>query len=260
MKLEERIIPASDAYNTPGEPSVVITPAVAAPLIVGRASDVKIRLTRKKDGVPITLDDLRVVHTEPIHLLIIDESLSDYHHEHPRPTEVPGEYLFHFTPRKPGAYRIFADVVPRLSRTQEYAVCDLPGAAPGEPFADRAVTTSGQAGDLRCGLHWAGDPAKLRAKEPVAVVAEITDAAGQPFNQLEPVMGAYAHIVGFYEDRQTVLHIHPEGFEPQQPTERGGPEFKFRFYAPKPGFIRLYVQVQVAGGQRFAPFGVVVSP
>jgi len=78
-------------------------------------------------------------------------------------------------------------------------------------------------------------------------------------NKLEPVMGAYAHIVGFYEDRQTVLHIHPEGEEPKSADERGGPTFGFRFYAPKPGFIRLYVQVQVDGKQVFAPFGTMVA-
>jgi len=70
----------------------------------------------------------------------------------------------------------------------------------------------------------------------------VSSSDGQPFKDLEPIMGTYAHIVGFHEDGQTVLHIHPSGgAEPQQPTDRGGPSFKFTFFAPKPassGFTR----------------------
>lgn len=36
--------------------------------------------------------------------------------------------------------------------------------------------------------------------------------------------------------------------------------FPFRFYAPKPGYYRLYSQVQVGGTPRFAPFGLTVQP
>ena len=60
----------------------------------------------------MTLGDLIEVHTQKIHLLINDASLTDYHHEHPKPTDMPGEYAFAFTPSNPGPYRIWADVVP----------------------------------------------------------------------------------------------------------------------------------------------------
>jgi len=258
MQLEPRTIPASDVYNTPGEPSITLQPKLSTPLTAGKASEVKIRFARKKDGVPVEHRDLRVVHTEPIHLLIIDESLSDYHHEHPKPTEVPGEFAFTFTPKKPGSYRVFADVVPLLSNVQEYAWCDLSASTKGESLSDRSVTQSSWMEPLSFKLKWKDDPEFIRAKEPITAFLTVSDAAGQPFNKLESVMGAFAHIVGFYEDRKTVLHIHPEGAEPQSADERGGPALKFRFYAPKEGFIRLYVQVQVDGKQVFAPFGVMV--
>lgn len=41
-----------------------------------------LRLTDGK-GNPVNLKDLEVAHTKSIHLLIIDESLSDYQHTHP---------------------------------------------------------------------------------------------------------------------------------------------------------------------------------
>jgi hypothetical protein len=41
---------------------------------------------------------------------------------------------------------------------------------------------------------------------------------------------------------------------------RGGPVLTFQFYAPKPGFYRLFSQVQLGGTQKFAPFGIQVEP
>jgi hypothetical protein len=259
MALVPRSIPASSLYNTPGEPSIALAPTLAQPLIAGQPAAVRIRFTRKKDGAPITPDDLLVVHTERIHLLIIDESLTDYHHEHPLPTDVPGEYAFTFTPRKPGSYRVFADVVPRVSNTQEYPVCDLPAAGKGEPITDRASVNVAEVAGLRFELKWETGGLAVRAKQAVNATITVTTLEGKPFTLLEPVMGTYAHIVGFLEDRKTVLHIHPTGAEPQKPEDRGGPTFHFRFYAPAPGFIRLYGQVQVAGKNIFAPFGLTVE-
>lgn len=258
MKLVPRVIPASSLYNTPGEPSIALTPLLGRPLTAGQTSEVLLRLTRKKDHAPVTPEELLEMHTERIHLLIIDESLTDYHHEHPRPTETPGVYQFTLTPRRAGSYRVFADVVPRLSNTQEYPVCDLSAASPGESITDRREVSSVIVDGLRFELTWSGLPVK--AKQPVNAAIRVTTADGQPFTQLEPVMGTFAHIVGFHEDRETVLHIHPSGAEPQKPEDRGGPSFNFRFFAPKAGFFRLYGQVQIGGKAVFAPFGLTVEP
>ena len=38
------------------------------PVEMGRRSPVQLRLTNKKTGAPITLDQLDVVHTKPVHL------------------------------------------------------------------------------------------------------------------------------------------------------------------------------------------------
>ena len=261
MKLVPRVIPASSLYNTPGEPSVALAATLDRPLAVGRASTAKIKFTRKKDGAPVTHDELLLVHTEKIHLLIVDESLADYHHEHPRPTGVPGEFACTFTPRRPGAYRVFADIVPALSNVQEYATCDLPAVVEkGDAIPDRDATTSSTVEGLRYDLAWETGGAALRAKTPVNATIKLTTADGKPFTQLEPIMGTFAHLVAFHEDRRTVLHIHPYGVEPQTPADRGGPLMVFRFYAPKPGFYRLYAQVQIGGVARFAPFGLNVAP
>jgi hypothetical protein len=259
MALVPRIIPASTLYDVPGEPSVRVTPLFERPLAPGEPAAGKVRLTRKKDGQPVTPADLLVVHTERIHLLIVDESLRDYHHEHPRPTEIPGEYAFSFTPVRPGSYRIFADIVPGLSNVQEYADADLPGAAPGDPVQPAPNSTLAELEGLRFQLAWETGGLRLKARQPARATVTVTDAAGQPFTQLEPIMGTFAHLVAFHQDRRTVLHIHPTDAVPQQPEDRGGPSFKFQFYAPQAGYYRLYAQVQIGGKSRFAPFDLNVE-
>ena len=59
---------------------------------------------------------------------------------------------------------------------------------------------------------------KLLAGQPIDGELAVTAPDSRPFKELEPVMGAFAHLVAFHEDYKTVLHIHPQGQEPQ--TER----------------------------------------
>ena len=209
------------------------------------------------------LPDLLVMHTQPIHLLIVDGTLEDYHHEHPAPTDVPGEYAFSFTPAKTAPYRIFADVVPVDTGLQEYPFADFPTAAapdtnPPLKRPNRFVST---AGGLRFTLSFTAPDSELpRAGRVQSLRVTVSDEAGAPATKLEPVMNAFAHLVGFYEDRRTVVHLHPVGPDTLAPTARGGPELDFNFFPPKAGLLRLYCQVQAGGGMIFAPFDVNVAP
>ena len=87
----------------------------------------------------------------------------------------------------------------------------------------------------------------------------VTHADGRPFTGLEPVMGAFGHLVGFKDDRKTVLHSHPLGLEPSSAEARGGPDLDFYIYSAEPGFVRLFAQVQIGGVARFADFGLLVE-
>ena len=73
---------------------------------------------------------------------------------------------------------------------------------------------------------------------------------------LEPVLGAFAHIVGFNEDFKTVLHAHPLGDAPKDENARGGPDLEFHIVFPSAGFYKIFVQLKIAGKDLFVPFGV----
>jgi hypothetical protein len=228
-----------------------------SPLAVG----VPVRATLtliKEDGSPVLTDDLIETHTRKIHLLIIDPSLTDYHHEHPQPTPVPGEYAFGFTPQKPGPYRAFADLRPVSTGLQEYAMTNLYAATAGEALTEKSESLRATRDGLNYVLAFGQTPP--RAGQAVPVRLRVTGPGGAPVRRLEPVMGAFAHFVAFNEDRWTVLHLHPLGPPLTDPKARGGPELRFQFYTDRPGFYRLFVQVKIDGKDVFVPFGVTVQP
>lgn len=265
MALLPRRIPYSFVYAAPpGEPSMTLTASAATPPIAGQESRVKVRLAWK-DGTPVTDGDLLIAHTQRIHLLVINPTLNDYHHEHPTATGVPGEYEFTFMPRESSSYRVFANVVPAATGIQEYITTDLPGdnVSSGQDVTAilREARGEAEADGLRFRLAVGeSDGATLHAGQAQILRVTVTGKDGQPILRLEPVMNAFAHLVGFYEDGRTMLHLHPAGPDVEDPTLRGGPTLEFRFYPPKPGFIRLYCQVSVGGKTIYAPFGVNVVP
>ena len=260
MGLLTRRIPYSFIYTKPGEPSVHMTAVASGPVEAGKALTVKVRM-EKADKSPVLHDDLLVMHTQPIHLLIEEPGLGDYHHEHPVPTKTPGEYEFTFTPQKSAPYRIWADIVPEATGVQELPFADLTSAAKAAPVADTGSRFTSTAGGYQFTLALThGNDVPINAQQARGMTITIADSGGKPVTHLEPVMNAFAHLVGFYGDYQTVVHLHPTGGDVVNDALRGGPALGFVFFPPKAGFIRLYCQVNVGSKMLFAPFNVNVEP
>jgi hypothetical protein len=224
------------------------------PLRKGQEAQGTLKLTSIV-GEPLVLEDLREVHTKKIHLLIVDPTLTDYHHEHPIPTETPGEYSFRFTPRMPGPYRVFADLQPLLTGFQEYAkaVIAAPTASDGE--VEKTYARTRAQGGLEYALTF--ETETLHARVPASAHVRVS-RAGRPFFGLEPLMATFAHLVGFHERGDIVLHMHPIESRALTAEDRAGPELSFRFFADTPGYYRLFLQVQVDGESQFVPFGIDV--
>ena len=260
MGLLSRRIPASFIYTNPGEPSVHITATTSAPVEAGTKLDVRLRL-EKADQSPLVYADLIEMHTQRIHLLIEEPGLGDYHHEHPVPTDIPGDYTFSFTPRKSSPYRIWADIVPVATGTQELPFVDLPSAGKAGAIADTANRLTASTGGHRFTLAFTqGNSLPPKAGETRPMGITVTDSTGRPVTNLEPVMNAFAHLVGFYDDYRTLVHLHPTGGDVLNPEARGGPTLGFILFPPKAGFIRLYCQVSIGGRMLFAPFNLNVAP
>lgn len=216
-----------------------------------------LRLTTT-DGKPLTSDQLQISHTEKLHLLVVDETLTDYHHEHPVAGDKPGEYRFAFAPRYGGTYHIWADVVPTATGQQEYVKTEVKVQGPSAK-KNKTLNTTAEAEGYRFSLTTENNE-PLRAGKATMVMIKATTPDGKDFTGLEPVMGAFAHLVAFPEDLQSVTHVHPLGKEPEGATERGGPELSFHVEPEKAGFQKLFLQVQIGGREVYAAFGMDVKP
>lgn len=259
MQLDQRVVlePEQSATGPDAPSAVQATIEADGPLQPGVKAFAVLHL-RRTNGAPVMLADLIETHTKKIHLLIVDQSLTDYHHEHPRPTATPGDYFFSFTPQKPGPYLAWADLRPLPLGLQEYERATIAGAGPPEPTKDRKTRLSAEVEGFHFQLIL--EKPAIKVGQPVGAKLRITKADGTPYRELQPVMGAFAHLVGFNEDHETVLHLHPSGAPLENDDARGGPELAFQIYAPKAGFTRLFAQVQIEGRQVFAPFNLTILP
>jgi hypothetical protein len=218
----------------------------------GQTIRVVSQLTR--NGKPLEVDSLKLVHTQKFHLLVVDPTLTDYQHIHPQPTATPGSYLFSFTPKLSGGYRAWADITP-VGDTQHYVHADLGEVKPA--VINKIESRRAEVGGYIFTLTFDGP---INAGGAVMATIFITDNKGQNVGTLEPVMGAFAHLVGFYDDYQTVLHAHPMGEEPKNDDARGGPKLMFHLMPEKSGFVKLFAQVKIGGKEIYAPFGITVLP
>lgn len=232
---------------------IINTPALKK----GKDETVTLRLKSAISGKPLKSEDFEVVHTERVHALIIDPQLQDYKHVHPGEIDVPGEYSFAINPDTDCTYRLWADVTP-VKGKQEYAVVDIAGGdGCGNVGIDRTESVSATSGGYTATLNV--PEAGIRNGKDVMLDIKLVDDKGEDVPELEPLMGAYAHMVGFYDDYRTIAHMHPMGDEPKTDEDRGTSPVSFHFEPQQSGFVKLFLQVKVNGKEEVFPFGIVVQ-
>lgn len=219
---------------------------------------------RTFSGKPITPEDLLVVHEHPLHLMIVDPSLTDYQHVHPQPSGAKGEWSFSFTPRFGGTYRLFADFSPIATARGLYANADLNvngTVAPPNALAERAAE-GGRAPALveQDGYRFAlvANPLPIRVRRQIDLTFEAVAVNGGPV-PMQPIMGAYAHVVAFDSGRSGFAHLHPNQANPLEPPDRFKPTLNFKLTIPSAGRYVIWAQVNLAGQEVFVPFWFTVS-
>lgn len=220
-------------------------------LKAGVECEAKVILRNAATHAPVTSEELVVSHTKKLHMFVVDKSLQDYQHLHPEPTNVPGEYVCRFTPKTDYNYNAWADFTTtdgknhKLKRELE--------CASGKKIAPRIIVSDRtEEGGMQVQMQLS-DP--LQKNEASIADFTLTDTQGKPIQDLEPVMGAYAHLVGFPADGKSLIHCHPLGAEPTNDTQRGGPKLRFHIEPETSGPTQFYLQVQRGGQDIMIPFG-----
>jgi hypothetical protein len=244
-----------DGSFTDGKLTISVLPD--KPLEAGKPCHVRLRITHSDTGKPLTPEEMKVVHTEKIHYFVVDESLRDYHHIHPQPTSTPGEYDFTFTPKSPYKYTAWADIVLQSEQKERRIQTSLPGELTRGSAAYIVPCSDVSHDGMRC--QWSANPPLQQGKSSEVKIT-LSDASGKPITDLEQVMGAFVHLVGFSPDSKTMVHTHPIEKDPTDPNERGGPTFHFHMEPEISGSVQFYVQVQRNGIESYIPVGQVIKP
>lgn len=234
---------------------------IKSPLVRNKQTLTELELISIKDNKLLLPSAIKETHTEKIHLLIFDQTLADYQHIHPTSTNKPGIYQFEWTPKEASQYRVWVDLTPLNTGQQEYIMTNLGNLSKSSTQVDKALNSTYSVGERGNKIHFilSFDSQELISGKSTMGKVIVKDSQGHPFTQLEPVMGAFAHIVAINDDFKTIAHIHPMGEEPSKNSDRGGPELNFHIEPNKSGFWKIWVQVKAKGKDLFIPFGVNVK-
>lgn len=215
---------------------------LSAPESPNRAGPLRFRIIGP-DGAPVTRFAIR--HEKPLHLIVARTDAAEYRHAHPA-MAADGTWSVDWTWAAPGTYRVFADFAPGdgsddlvLSGTVTVA-----GDATARPLPPAAETAS-------------VDGYQVRMRDDSGDLRFTVTRDGRPVTDLEPYLGAYAHLVGLHSPSLAYLHAHPQG---EVGRTSPGPEVAFHVEPPTPGPYRLYFEFAHGGSVHKAEFTREFAP
>ncbi|MCM6777204.1 hypothetical protein NDR87_27320 [Nocardia sp. CDC159] len=241
---ESHSAPANPAAGTGSQAAAAgyTLAELSAPAEVNRPGALRLRIDGP-GGEPVTR--FNTLHEKQLHLIAVRTDTTRYRHVHPQ-LAADGTWSIDWTWAEPGVYRVFADFAPAdgpgelvLSRT-----FTVTGAAETHPLPPRSNTA--EVDGYRVIL--AGEPRTGGSELRFTVTRD-----GRPVTDLEPYLGAYAHLVALRANDLTYLHVHPEGAVGSTPS---GPQVAFHAQAPGDGAYRLYLDFAHGGSVHTAEFTV----
>ena len=197
------------------------------------------------DGQAVSEYDVN--HEKELHLIVASHDLTTYQHVHPERSS-DGTWAVTLSPLKPGAYRAFADFIPKggpdLTLGSDVTVTGAYQPAATPPPAGQTTID--------------GYEVTLGGTTHAATESEVTLTVrhnGLPVADLDPYLGALGHLVALRSTDMAYLHVHP--LENTSGTK--GPEVRFAVHVPSTGTYRLYFDFSHNGTVRTAAFTVEVS-
>ncbi|MGH9657759.1 MAG: heavy metal-binding domain-containing protein [Bryobacteraceae bacterium] len=217
-----------------------VTPA-AAP--AGQPIEIRLSPRHPKTGAPVT--NYEIVHEKLFHLFIVSSDLQHFAHVHPEPQGATFR-LIDTLPRA-GVYRLLADYYP----------------AGGTPqLTPLTIATAGFTGPL-VATPLEADLAPKRGTnlevelvteppEPIAGKKTLLFFRLKPGEGLEPLLGAWGHLLAASNDLIDMIHGHPS-------IADGGPQVQFDVFFPREAVYRVWVQFQRQGQVNTVQFTIPVS-
>lgn len=176
------------------------------PVEPGAKTDLTIRLVDPLGNI-VKLDELEIVHEQPLHLLMVSSDLSWYAHEHPAPQADGSFKLVGFSFPAGGEYTLFHDYTPKgksqqVPRFKVKVAGVTPMPKPLIENYDVVAQIDGYEFRVRC------NGVKFQAAADSIIRIGI-DRDGAPVTDLEPYLGAMGHLVIISQDMKEFVHSHP---------------------------------------------------
>lgn len=208
---------------------------------------VRLRLSVKAPGSNRLVRRFTVVHERPMHLFVIGDRLQFFAHEHPV-QQADGVFMLDLALPRPGPYMAIAEFLPEGGTAQLFQQLFTTGAAidtaPPPPIDVTPKVVNG----LRVSL----DLSRVKAGQVSTLAARVEDAAsGAEVTDLEPYLGARAHMLIVAADLTEAIHGHPE--------DDRTPGLTFTPIIPHGGRYKLWIQVQRQGVVSTVPFVIEVA-
>jgi hypothetical protein len=206
----------------------------------------RLAVTHPRTRVPVR--KFSIVHDRPMHLFVVGEGLEYFAHEHPA-LQRDGVFMLDVRLPRPGPYMAIAEFLPEGGTPQTFQQVFTTGEAFPRP-AIPAVDTGAKIAD---GMRVSLDASLVKAGDTKALTFRIEDAAsGAPVSDLEPYLGAAAHLLIVPVDLTEAIHGHPTG-------EGHGPAISFAPLVPRAGRYKVWIQFQRGGKVSTATFVIEVS-
>jgi hypothetical protein len=245
----------SHSHNETPNRSVSVEMVNDGPVKAGKPYKLAFRIS-DETGKNLTDADLRETYTKKLHVMLVDSSLSDYHHIHPEYDKNIGLFTASFIPAAQGKYNVWNNFTLRENGLNAVLKNEIPAE---RDYAIPPViqhTQSVGSGDINITIE-AYPP--LSAYKTSLLKIQIKNKLGNDLN-LEQIMGAPAHLAGFSKDGEHSIHCHPVGSEPD--TYKRGSEKTLEFHVEpeREGFTKFFLQLKTGGKEIVIPFGQYVQP
>jgi hypothetical protein len=215
-----------------------------------------------KDGAPVTPDRLLVTHERLMHLIVVSRDLSYFSHLHPEST-VAGSYAVTQTLPATGPYLLFNEFYMAGGKMQLERDVLMTGGAPPvspDPVLTPTLGVPLEADGLTAVLT--ANASKIRRRSSTSFQLQVVNN-GRPVTDMEPFLGAPAHVVMVSADTRQFAHTHADlpggamagdmggaimsGMSMPSPPARFGPTLSFAHTFMQPGLYRLWVQFGYQG-------------
>ncbi len=192
-----------------------------------------------------------------VHVLVVDQHLSDYQHCHPVSGDLPGEWKFQFSPKTSNAYRAFIQVTPKQSGTVESIPTNL--TQTDQNFITEASLKQEK---LSCSLTQITGVLEFPDTHPVPGAQTtcrilIRKHDSNASLTLDSEDGYVAKLTVFSENLKYARHLHSML---AQADASAPSRIEFAFAPPEAGFYRIFADLRVDGAAVQLQFGVLVKP